>query len=162
MTTATLNDSKSTFATISIPTEVSEGRVRDLLCGAFEGGSGYWISSVTKHYAEGVVAEDFKVESDIGGPYTPAGRFTLEGDYWPSVMLIPFVQGCYLTLTVEDEVDSDPPKTYKLDRDTMKRGLEIMAANEPKHFADFLDENDDAHTADVFLQTCLFGEAIYG
>jgi hypothetical protein len=27
---------------------------------------------------------------------------------------------------------------------------------------DFIDENDDAITADVFLQFCLFGDVIYG
>jgi len=38
----------------------------------------------------------------------------------------------------------------------------VMAKKEPRHFADFLKEDYDETTGDVFLQCCLFGEVIYG
>jgi len=37
-----------------------------------------------------------------------------------------------------------------------------MASEAPRHFADFIAENDDAETADVFLQCCLFGRIVFG
>mgnify|MGYP001581140220 CR=1 FL=1 len=54
------------------------------------------------------------------------------------------------------------PKIYNLNIRKIKRGLTAMAKKEPKHFADFIKEDDDQITADVFLQCCLFGEVIYG
>jgi hypothetical protein len=37
-----------------------------------------------------------------------------------------------------------------------------MAADYPRHFADLVNENDDADTGDAFVQCCVFGEVIYG
>jgi hypothetical protein len=37
-----------------------------------------------------------------------------------------------------------------------------MAREYGRHFSDMIAENDDATTADVFLQCCLFGELVYG
>jgi hypothetical protein len=56
----------------------------------------------------------------------------------------------------------DEKHTRLLNRIAMEKGLEIMAADYPKHLADFLDGNDDATTADVFLQCCLYGTLVYG
>jgi hypothetical protein len=39
--------------------------------------------------------------------------------------------------------------------------MQLMAANQAKHFADVLEQNDDAITADVWLQLALFGDVIY-
>jgi len=50
----------------------------------------------------------------------------------------------------------------RLDLESIRKGLNVMASNYPRHFADFLNEAADAITADVFLQCCLFGELIYG
>ena len=54
------------------------------------------------------------------------------------------------------------PKIHILNMKKIKRGLTAMAKKEPSHFADFLKENYDETTGDVFLQCCLFGEVIYG
>jgi hypothetical protein len=40
--------------------------------------------------------------------------------------------------------------------------LRLMAEKEPRHFADFMQENDDAVTGDVFLQCVLLKAVIYG
>jgi hypothetical protein len=37
-----------------------------------------------------------------------------------------------------------------------------MAQAYTRHFADFINQNDDAITGDVFLQCCLLGEVLYG
>ena len=39
---------------------------------------------------------------------------------------------------------------------------QIMADKFPRHFANILNENDDAETGDVFLQCCLWGDIVYG
>jgi CBS domain-containing protein len=41
-------------------------------------------------------------------------------------------------------------------------GLQTMADNYPNHWHDFINDNEDAATSDVFLQCCLYGEAIFG
>jgi len=50
----------------------------------------------------------------------------------------------------------------RLDLESIGDGLNVMAMNYPRHFADFLNEAADAITADAFLQCCLFGALIYG
>lgn len=55
----------------------------------------------------------------------------------------------------------DEPMAYLLNLEKIKKGLTVMAKKEPSHFADFLQENADMITGDVFLQCCLFGEVKY-
>lgn len=49
-----------------------------------------------------------------------------------------------------------------LNRATLELGLAILKLDQPRHYADFMAENDDADTGDVFLQCCLFAEVIFG
>lgn len=51
---------------------------------------------------------------------------------------------------------------YILNLVKIKKGLSIMSKDFPRHYADFLNENEDAVTGDVFLQCCIFGKIIYG
>ena len=46
--------------------------------------------------------------------------------------------------------------------DQLHSGLRAMATKFPFNFANFIGENDDAETADVFIQCCLFGGLRYG
>ena len=55
----------------------------------------------------------------------------------------------------------DEPIVYLLNLEKIKKGLTVMAKKERKHFCDFISENADMITADVFLQCCLFGEVKY-
>lgn len=50
---------------------------------------------------------------------------------------------------------------FHLDLDSITSGLNAMALECPRYFADFLNENADAITGDAFLQCCLFGNLIY-
>jgi hypothetical protein len=59
-------------------------------------------------------------------------------------------------------VSSEPASdVFRLDLKSIGRGLELLATKYPRHFADLINENTDAITADVLLQCCLFGELIY-
>lgn len=46
--------------------------------------------------------------------------------------------------------------------DDVKKGLELMRDQYPRHYADLVEENDDLITGDVWLQLAVFGELIYG
>jgi hypothetical protein len=43
-----------------------------------------------------------------------------------------------------------------------RKALQLMASEYPSHFGDFMQENEDAETGDVFLQMLCLGEVIYG
>lgn len=50
---------------------------------------------------------------------------------------------------------------FRLDLESIASGLNTMATECPRHFADFLNEKADSITGDAFLQCCLFGELVY-
>lgn len=139
--------SLSVKVNLSIPT----GRIRDLLCGALEGGSNYWAAIKRYKIRKGLTLKDFK---DGEGHMTRP-----DGEYWPSYLLAPFAKDCGLVIV---DREGEDPKEYTLDMPAMRRGIQVMADKYPRHFSDFLTENDDADTSDVFLQCCLFGEIVYG
>ena len=124
-----------------ISVEIPWNRIQDLLCCAFEGGSNSWYK-ITE-FGE---PANFEIRTD-------PGRIFRHMDY-------PVNDGGYLIIVCMNE---DKPQTlYRLDRCTLEKGLHRFAKKYPKHFGDFVQENDDAITGDVFLQTCLFGEIVYG
>lgn len=56
--------------------------------------------------------------------------------------------------------DDDTP--YLLNDEAIQNGLRLMPTLCPHHWADVVNDNVDADTADVFLQLCVFGELVYG
>ena len=133
--------------TISVVTtvEIPRQRVADLLVGAFEGGCNYWI----KHQCFGQKP-----------PPTPTAIVSPDtGEVYPTYDY-PLTEGGECTFVAEDE--SGKEVTVKLNLETLTKGLEVMAAKYPRAFADFIAENDDACTADVFVQCVAFGRAVYG
>ena len=62
----------------------------------------------------------------------------------------------------DPESDEGETKTVQIARADLRRGLTLMAEKSPAHFADLLNENDDAITHDVFLQYVVLGEIVYG
>jgi hypothetical protein len=123
---------------------VSEERVADLLCCALEGGTGYWCAITGYTKPPGTVRAitspaDGTVYKHIDYPLNEGGAVKLKD--------------------IEDDANG---REFILDRKAIAKGLEVMAEKYPKHFGDFRAENEDAITADVFLQCCLFGKVIYG
>jgi hypothetical protein len=123
---------------------VTVERVMDLVVSALEGGSNYWY-----YITESCDPID---ESKV-----PEGEWnSIERCVWG---------GGYLKICDKEAYFNKEPnlKTWLLNEDALKKGLELMVTKEYiKHFADFVQENEDANTADIFLQLCLFGEIIYG
>lgn len=59
-------------------------------------------------------------------------------------------------------IDGYENKKHNVTPKKIREALILMATKYPEHFADMLSENDDADTADVFLQLCTFKELVYG
>jgi hypothetical protein len=142
---------------IQTTVELTDDRVCGLLCTAFEGGVGYWCMIMDYMFAPGVVREDF----------AKGGK--LRNEDWPNLYLaVPMLKGFAVVCREMDDgytCDSKGQPTGKdhlLTREKIEAGLQLMADKYPRHFADFIADNDDAITGDVFLQCCLLGEVVYG
>jgi hypothetical protein len=140
---------QSPFAVITCKREVTVRQVRNLLCTAFEGGACCWLVIKRRYFAPGITCEDFRED----------GKFQTPGDYFHPDELIPTVDYCGLIVGTNDD---DDEKEYDLNVSALRDGLQRMADKQPRHWQDFIEENEDAGTGDVFLQLCLFNEVVYG
>ena len=119
----------------TIKTAISDARMEDLLCAAFEGGIGYWAEIKGLEGEE--IRHKYSFQLPVRGGAVIFGDSTGEG----------FPEGF---------------EAPRLDRQALERGLELMAKNCPSYMADFVNENEDAITGDVFVQLCVFGEVVFG
>ena len=121
-------------ATVIIPNQ----KIQDMIVTAVEGGSNYWAS--------------FKFPEDWK-------------DKYKSYEQIPFNNE---NIEVYD-IETDELLGY-LNRASIKVGLQLMADRKDmkgkvvpsRHFKAIATDNDDAETADVFMQLCVMGEITYG
>jgi hypothetical protein len=143
-TTTTTNKHNQLRQSFKVTTEVeiSSERVADLLCCAFEGGSNYWCVIKEKRKPWEFVFRYMPDLSDKPTSYT---------DY-------PLNRGGFLMV---GDNEGDMPDGL-LDLGTIRNGLQTMADKYPRHWHDFINDNEDADTGDVFLQCCLWGEVIFG
>ncbi len=137
------------FTEVTMKMPVNLDRVLCLLCSALEGGSNYWYMIERYDLPKNMPYKDFK----------EGGKYQYPDNYAHPAQLIPTYPGCAVIFTVTEEDDG---KEYRLDREALERGLRIMAEKYPRHWTNFVQENDDAETGDVYLQCCLFGEIVYG
>ena len=128
---------------VNVKVPITKQRISDLLCCAFEGGSNYWylIDEFIKPPVLEWQNDPEQVYQHLDYPLNAGGA-----------------------LIISDKEDDEPvksKKTYRLDLDSITKGIQVMAEKYPRHFADMVSEDFDATTGDVFLQCCLFGEVIY-
>jgi hypothetical protein len=133
--------------TFTVTQEVPEERVRDLFCSAWDGGSSYWCTMKDRTVPKAA-------EAIIKKERAERGEF-FDHEY-------PFIPGVKVILTDASGEDSGFPEPWELTREKLITGLQVMATKYPTHFANFQNEDDDAETADVYLQCCLFGEIVFG
>jgi len=126
----------TTKITVTVPTDVSLARVQNLLCGAWEGGSNDWYTEL--HYV---------VDLPELAPKDGFSRFHV----------VPTLPG-----GVVGYKDGHEDQSYTLCLEKIQKGLTILAEKYPHHWANFINDNDDAGTSDAFLQCCTFGDIIYG
>ena len=55
----------------------------------------------------------------------------------------------------------DKDKKLVLTKDKLSKGLQTMANKYPNHWANFINENEDGITGDVYVQCCLLNEVVY-
>lgn len=128
---------------ITIKKEITLQRISDLLSSAFEsGGIAYWASVARYH-------EPVKLE------------FRTDPKHIYKHLDYPLNRQGAVILRNHEEPERKPKP---LTLETIKTGLELMANSEKyaHHWRDFITENDDMNTADVFVQFCVFGDVLYG
>lgn len=133
--------------TISVPTPVDWQRVADAMVGAIEGGSTYWLNSC--HASLDDNSQTLKRAIQLADNIWYA-----EASYW---------RDGGRALVKYDNPETGPSIAEKeIGKAELLLGLRTMAEKAPRHFADLVNENDDATTHDVFIQYVLFGDIIYG
>ena len=118
--------------TLTTTTDYSYERINDLITSALEGGSNYWYTIVDHNRT--IVGAEF-------------------------VCGTPFKSGGYIDFIAPEYHET---KVFRLDIDAIKSGLELFRSESSKSYADWVSENDDANTGDIFLQYCLFSSVIFG
>lgn len=118
---------------------ISPELVADLMITAFEGGSNYWLAGWSLRSA--------KTETRRGQPWY-ADPHLYEDDFT-------------IDLTLSEEDGSLGEKRI-VELENVQIGINKMATNSTGFFADMVNGNWDAETADVFLQYVALGEIIYG
>jgi hypothetical protein len=133
---------------IKITHEIPVKMIANLLCNALEGGSNYWYMIEKK-----VEPKKIEFHEKIGADATIPALWMHEYPLNPGGALV-----------LSDPEGKDKNKRYLLDEKAVERGLQLFANSKEMshHWGDVLKESDDATTADVFLQFCVFGEVIYG
>lgn len=126
--------------TVIVPVVIDVQRLRDLLVGAIEGGSGYWARF--KVYERSPDLDYLKVEVIETESHKDDGP------------------GVRMMLTPEDLAKGIERLGACAVSGMFADGMKFPAAT--FHLANFLGENDDAETADVVLQMTVFGTLIYG
>ena len=120
---------------MDVSIKLDEQRMQDLFIGAFEGGSSYWA--------------EVRDSSPTNECQSPSER------WWKHIM----VDGGEMKVYDNEDEESEPTV---LNKAGVEKGFQLMAQNEARHFMDWLSENDDATTADVWFQLALFGQVVYG
>lgn len=127
--------------------EIDNEKIKSLLCCGFEGGIGYWAQIDDYEIVKGSTYEDFR----------EGGKYQTKDNYWHPCQIVPLVEGCAVIIR-----DIEEDKLHTLDMKAIHKGMTVMQSKYPTHFGNFLSDNTDAITGDVFIQCCLFGKIVYG
>lgn len=128
-------------ATTEVKLTVTKERIADLLIGFFEN-SNLWGWRITGYAHPDIPEEDFKIHDQKYSDY-------------------PLTENGAVIIAVPGEKERAIRGPHRLDWARIRLGLSTFAATAPTHFGDWLSEQDDAITADVFMQCCLFGKEVF-
>lgn len=133
---------------------ISEDTAESLLCGAFEGGSNYWIEKA--RIPDTMEARRARTLGIAQTWESDKLNACIATQSWRYLHQIPFLTDGHLFIKA-DGVE------YMLDRNALIQGIEGIADMDNKrHLHDLITESGDAITSDLFLQFALFNEVIYG
>ena len=128
---------------VTVKVKVSFESIWGAICGAFEGGSNYWLRTAVLKSSEHKPVDKKLVW--YGDKKLWTGRYT------------------FLVGYDDPKLDEGNGKGRKLIMESgVAKGLALMAEKSPKLFAELLAGDDDAGTHDVMMQYIILGEIIYG
>lgn len=130
--------------TVQATVEVPFDHITNAIIGAIEGGSVYWMNFFAPLATSADLRAELKADDKI---------WYAETEFWE--------RGGGARIEFDKPTESDPG-FRNVGKAELVTGLNTMAAKAPKHFADLINENDDAITHDVFIQCVLFGEIVFG
>ncbi|SDK45024.1 hypothetical protein [Bradyrhizobium ottawaense] len=128
---------ETTTTTDTIPLSINGltwRKITDQIVAGVEGGISYWASS-------------FKPEGEISTDVSP---WYDDEKFWAA-------GGWKILIKVHDE-----RKPKEMTPESMRNGLQYLADNHLWRIEQMIKENGDAETGDVFIQSCLFGDIVYG
>lgn len=129
---------------MKIEVEVTSRKIADQMVTAIEGGSTYWCNKI------------WLVESTKEPSAKP----------WYDSPELYEDEGVKIEVTEDEDEEnqdsSERPLKHIIQLKDIKDGLELMASKFPQHFADIINESEDATTADVFLQCVVLRALMYG
>lgn len=123
---------------VSVDYEIDWERVKDLLISAFEGGSNYWCMIDNENH-----------------PY----------DGNPADAIVDKGQTIWIDEQPDDFLPEDEEEIVhlgKINREIIQERMKKFAEDHQWHFRNFIEENDDSETGDVFLQVMVMGDVVYG
>jgi hypothetical protein len=146
--------------TIDTSIKLDTRRIADLMVGAFEQNfmTNQWCTAARlrkPNMVELTIKHGGRIWYDI--PELWGGDFEID--------IYEFDEAVYDGgLDPNDPQGRLPPGITKhtITHENIAKGLVLMCTLHPRHWGNFIAENDDAITADVFLQLVTLGEVVYG
>lgn len=132
---------------VPVTVNVKLDAVTNLIVSALEGGSSYWLRQYGYLHGDGREIDGGRVDGYEGPAYSV-------GEFW--------ADGNRVRFTYDNPGEGEDLLTKDVGLAEIISGLNTMASKYGSHFSDVMTENDDAITADVFIQCVIFGEIIYG
>ena len=136
MTTKPEAEHAETFLSVLVPIDIAVQRIADLMIGAIEGGSTQWCLRIEHRFP-------------------PGTRFSEKP--WYASPEIYDREDFSLNVHVDDE---DEP-LHVITKNSLMGGFTTMARKYGNHFRDFMEEGEDAVTADVWFQCVVLGDVVY-
>jgi len=139
----TLPEEPAPIFEIQISHPITARRLGDLMCTGMESPYSPWLANVEP------VSPFQEIEGDDTWYYSE--RFFSDPDFRFKA-----------SFDGNDDEEGSFGSSKEVGLDDVKKALQLMAEHNKDAFRDFVDETDDAGTADVFLQYLFLGEEIYG
>lgn len=116
-------------------------RREDMLVGALEGGSNYWYQ-INQTSSDIIQSYDYDINNAFATNMIAAVN---AGE----------------SLAIHD-YDNPDELLGMFNLESIRKGESLMKEQEPRHWANILDEKDDAETSDVWFQYCVLGDIVFG
>lgn len=133
---------------ITVKTEITTQAIADLMVSAIEG------NHMTRAWCNGIKPTGRTIKFAEELEKKNKARWYSIADFYNG--------GFELMVEEIDDESTGHITKHRINAGTLKAGLERMAKEQPEHYADFLSENYDIITADVFLQCVVLKDLIYG